>query len=153
MLTMNINMFPHKIKAHTFYTHNLIKSYTYNWSISEIKAVVVWVIQIKLLSFCTHFFLFPNSISLVICGRINFSLNFSCRYSETTAHQSTPLIAQLHWVQFRINVKLILHILKALCGFGCTIYRNLLNLWYFAFKSLRSSSQQLLKVPSSHLKT
>ena len=66
----------------------------------------------------------------------------------------TPILKELHWlpVQQRIVFKILLITYKALNGLAPIYINNLLSR-YVPTRQLRSSSQCLLDVPSSHLKT
>ena len=66
----------------------------------------------------------------------------------------TPILKELHWipVQQRIIFKILLITYKALNDLAPIYISNLLNK-YVPIRQLRSSSQYLLNVPSSNLKT
>lgn len=66
----------------------------------------------------------------------------------------TPVLAELHWlpVKFRIDFKILLFIFKALQG-QAPLYISELLSTYSAARPLRSTTQQLLAIPKTRLKT
>ena len=72
----------------------------------------------------------------------------------TRKRQHTSVLAHLHWlpVKYRIDLKILLFVFKALNGLAPQYITNLITA-YSAPRSLRPSSQQLLSVHHSCLKT
>ncbi len=66
----------------------------------------------------------------------------------------TPILISLHWlpVKFRINLKIIVMVFRALHG-QAPVYINEMLKPYNSSRNLRSSNQILLVVPRSRLKT
>ena len=66
----------------------------------------------------------------------------------------TPIMLKFHWIplNYRIHFKTLLLVYKCLNGFAPTYLSELLH-YHNSSRLLRSSSQNLLAVPKSRLKT
>ena len=74
-------------------------------------------------------------------------------FTRKTEH-ITPVLRKLHWlpVQYRINFKVLLLVYKGLNGLAPAYISELLQ-HCTSSRSLRSSSQRLLSIPRTSLKT
>lgn len=101
-----------------------------------------------------------NSLYLGIChsslSRLQLVQNAAARLLTGTRKREniTPVLASLHWlpVKYRINFKVLLFVFKALHGLAPGYISDLLSL-HLPTRSLRSSSQVVLSVPRSQLKS
>ena len=73
-------------------------------------------------------------------------------YTKVSA-QITPVLINLHWlpVQYRIQFKILLMVYKALHDLSPQYFKELLD-YYSSQHRLRSTTQELLRVPKSRLK-
>ncbi len=121
-------------------------------SMKDLQTIIHAFITSRL-DYCNSLFLGLPKSSL---NRLQLVQNEAARLLTGTRKREhiTPVLASLHWlpVKFRVDLKILPFVFKALHGYAPQYICNLL-IPHSTSRSLQSSSQFLLSVPRSHFKT
>lgn len=121
-------------------------------SFGDLETVIHAFISTRL-DYCNALYAGVNQFSL---SRLQLVQNAAARFltGKKKREHITPILVHLHWlpVKFRIEYKVLTFVFKALHGLAPVYISDLISP-YSPRRSLRSSSENLLNVPLSRLKS
>lgn len=150
--SMSLESHSRQLTKNCFYHLRNISKVRRLLSKSDLEMIIHAFISSRI-DYCNSVFTYLNKKTL---NRLQIVQNSAARLltgAARTAH-ITPVLSDLHWlpVKFRIDFKILVLTFRALHGQAPQYITDLLCP-YSSGRSLRSSGQNLLKVPKTHFKT